>query len=58
MVINQLHESHAPTHRWVMSTTTHVSPVSDVPSCLADQAKASLSVAGVSFYLPRPDRSR
>jgi hypothetical protein len=44
--------------RWVMSTTTHVSLVSGVPPRLADEAKASLSVAGVSLRLPRPDQSR
>jgi hypothetical protein len=31
----------------VMSTATHVYPVSGVPACLADQAKALLSVASV-----------
>ena len=36
MVVNQLHESHAPTRRWVMSTATHVSPVSGVPARPAD----------------------
>jgi hypothetical protein len=41
-----------------MSTTTHVSPVSDVPARLADQVKVSLGVAGVSRRLPRPGRSR
>jgi hypothetical protein len=44
--------------RWVMSTTTHVSPVSGVPARLADPAKVSVSVAGVSRRLPRPDWSR
>ena len=34
--------------RWVMSTTTLVSPVSSVPERLADQAKALLSVVGLS----------
>ena len=44
--------------RWVMSHTTRVSHVSGVPARLADQAKVSVSVAGVSRRLPRPDRSR
>ena len=44
--------------RWVMSTTTHVSPVSGVPGHLADQAKASPNVAGVPRRLPRPAQSR
>jgi hypothetical protein len=35
-----------------MSTTTHVSPVSGVPARLAEQAKASKSVASVSRRLP------
>ena len=39
----------------VMSHTTRVSPVSGIPARLADQAKASVSVAGVSRCLPRPD---
>ena len=43
---------------WVMSHTTHVSPVSRVPERLADQAKAWLNVVGVSLRLPRPARSR
>jgi hypothetical protein len=33
-------------------------PVSGVPARLADQAKVSLSVPGVSRCLPRPGRSR
>ena len=39
-------------------TTTHVFPVSGVPVYLADQAKASLGVAGVSRRLTRPGASR
>ena len=57
-VVNQLHESEALTYRWVMSTTTHVSPLSGIPARLTDQAKASLGVAGVSLRLRRPGRSR
>jgi hypothetical protein len=41
--------------RWVMSTTTHVFAVSGVPARLADPAKDSMSVAGVSRRLPNPD---
>jgi len=44
--------------RWVMSTTTHVSRLSDIPPRLTDQAKASVSVAGVSRRRSRSDRSR
>jgi hypothetical protein len=36
--INQLHESHGPTHRWVMSTTTRISHVSKLLTRLADLA--------------------
>jgi hypothetical protein len=43
---------------WVMSHTTNVSPVSDVLARLADQAKASKGVVGVSRRLPRPEQSR
>ena len=39
-------------------TTTHVSPVSGVLARLADQAKASMGVAGISRRLPRPEQSR
>ena len=38
----------------VMSHTTCVSPVSGVPARLADPAKASVSVAGLSRRLPVP----
>jgi hypothetical protein len=44
-------ETLTASRRWVMSTTTHVSLVSDVPARLADQAKASMSVPGVSRRL-------
>jgi len=41
-----------------MSPTTRVFHVSGVPARLADQAKASASVAGVSGRLLRSVRSR
>ena len=59
MVINQMHESHTPTHRWVMSLRRTSPPSRALPTRPADQATAWLSVAGVSScHLARPVRSR
>ena len=58
MVINQLHESEAPTYRWVMSTTTHVFLASGVPERLADQGIGAMTVAYVTSGLLRSAASR
>ncbi len=52
VIINKLHESHAPQYRWIMSSMTRVSAVSGVLVRSVDQAQASIGVAGVSRRLP------
>jgi hypothetical protein len=44
--------------RWVMSTTTRVSPVSGVPTRPADQGIGPMTVAYVPGRLARPGTSR